>query len=230
MTSDATQIGLPIPPESRDMPWTNVKVLVGKKKVVLPGKQEVKRDNLEGADPELCIQYFQRGLNYRGLKNRLKTADQEWIEDFLERDGLTAIFDALTGLGKRGISSVTDALDQLHCVAAVKEVMNRPAGLEYVIEEGSGRSLINTLVLGEFCSVLTRTYRHIWRERERFLARGGTSVTMIVTKSVEFVPAILIKYLNANYFCYKRWRRAIDKDGRRFPAIIVHGRVGYILS
>lgn len=153
MTSDANETGLLIPPESGGMPWTNVKVLVGKKKVVLPGKQEVKRDNLEGADPELCIQYFQRGLNYRGLKNRLKTADQEWIEDFLERDGLTAIFDALTGLGKRGISSVTDALDQLHCVAAVKEVMNRPAGLEYVIEEGSGRSLINTLVLGKFCSV-----------------------------------------------------------------------------
>lgn len=148
MDSDTTQSGLPIAPESEDMPWTNVKVLLGKKKAV-PGKEEVKRDNLEGADPELCIQYFQRGLNYRGLKNRLKTADQEWIEDFLERDGLTAIFDALTGLGRRGISSVTDALDQLHCVAAVKEVMNRPAGLEYVIEEGSGRSLINSLVLGE---------------------------------------------------------------------------------
>lgn len=151
MTSDSAQTVLP-PPEDDDddMPWTSVKVLVGKKKVVLPGSsQVVKRDNLEGADPELCIQYFHRGLNYRGLKNRLKTADQEWIEEFLEQDGLTAIFDALTGLGKRGISSVTDALDQLHCVAAVKEVMNRPAGLEYVIEEGSGRSLINNLCLGE---------------------------------------------------------------------------------
>lgn len=160
MSDRTDQIGLPIAPESEAMPWTSVKVLLGKKKGAGPGKQEVKRDNLEGADPELCIQYFQRGLNYRGLKNRLKTADQEWIEDFLERDGLTAIFDALTGLGKRGISSVTDALDQLHCVAAVKEVMNRPAGLEYVIEEGSGRSLINTLVLGEFCSVLTSTRAH----------------------------------------------------------------------
>ena len=162
MSDRTDQIGLPIAPESEAMPWTSVKVLLGKKKGAGPGKQEVKRDNLEGADPELCIQYFQRGLNYRGLKNRLKTADQEWIEDFLERDGLTAIFDALTGLGKRGISSVTDALDQLHCVAAVKEVMNRPAGLEYVIEEGSGRSLINTLVLGEFCSVLTSTRAHSW--------------------------------------------------------------------
>ena len=150
MTSDSAQIVLPPPESDEGMPWTSVKVLVGKRKVVSPGAQGVvKRDNLEGADPELCIQYFHRGLNYRGLKNRLKTADQEWIEEFLEQDGLTAIFDALTGLGKRGISSVTDALDQLHCVAAVKEVMNRPAGLEYVIEEGSGRNLINTLCLGE---------------------------------------------------------------------------------
>lgn len=42
---------------------------------------------------------------------------------------------------------------------------------------------------------------------------GCTSVTMIVTNSVEFVPAILIKHLNVNYFCYKRWMRAIDEHG-----------------
>ena len=105
-------------------------------------------DSLEGAEPELCILYFQRGLNYRALKNRLKSADQEWIADFLDRDGLAVIFNALSALGQRGISSISGALDQLNCLAAVKEVMNRPVGLEYMVE-GAGREQMGSLMTGE---------------------------------------------------------------------------------
>ena len=138
------------PPQTKGaMAWNSLKNVFSRKRNV---EQKVPTptatwDSLEGADAELCILYFQRGLNYRGLKNRLKSADHEWIEDFLDRDGLVVIFNALSGLGKRGISSMTEALDQLHCVAAVKEVMNRPAGLEYVIE-GAGRQQIGSLMLG----------------------------------------------------------------------------------
>ena len=138
------------PPQTKGaMAWSSLKSVFSRKRNV---EQKVPApttnwDSLEGADAELCILYFQRGLNYRGLKNRLKSADHEWIEDFLDRDGLVVIFNALSGLGKRGISSMTEALDQLHCVAAVKEVMNRPAGLEYVIE-GAGRQQIGSLMLG----------------------------------------------------------------------------------
>ena len=39
------------------------------------------------------------------------------------------------------------------------------------------------------------------------------SVKMIVTRSVEFVPAILMKYLIANNFFQKKWNAAIDEDG-----------------
>ena len=136
--------------DQEEMPWINVKKALSKSNV-LPKKQSEKLEgtaNLEGADPELCIIYFQHGLNFRGLKNRLKSADSSWIDTFLEKDGLNAIFSALTALGKRGTSSMLDAIEQLHCVAAVKEVMNRRAGLEFVCE-GSGRSFIYTLVLGK---------------------------------------------------------------------------------
>ena len=88
---------------------------------------------LEGADPELCISLFQRGLNISGLKQRLRSADVEWMESFLEHGGLSSIFDALDVLGERGFNSLKDALRQLNCVACIKAVMNSEVGLNFII-------------------------------------------------------------------------------------------------
>jgi hypothetical protein len=88
--------------------------------------------NLEGADPELCITLFQRGLNFSSLKTRLKTADQKWMEGFLEQGGLSAIFDALQALADK-VSTIADALRQLDCVACIKAVMNSQVGLDFII-------------------------------------------------------------------------------------------------
>ena len=89
--------------------------------------------NLEGVDAELCITLLSRGLNFSGVKNRLRTADEAWIESFLEHGGLSAIFDALETLGEKGFSSLSDALKQLDCVACIKAVMNSQVGLDFII-------------------------------------------------------------------------------------------------
>lgn len=89
--------------------------------------------SLEGADPELCILLLHRGLNFSGLKSRLRTADQQWMEAFLEQGGLSAIFDAMEALGQKGFSSMVDAMRQLDCVACVKAVMNSSFGLDFII-------------------------------------------------------------------------------------------------
>ena len=88
---------------------------------------------LEGAEPELCVSLLQRGLNILAVKSRIRSADQQWIEGFLEHDGLSAIFDALEVVGSRGFSSLTDALRQLECVGCIKAVMNNVFGLEFII-------------------------------------------------------------------------------------------------
>ena len=104
--------------------WKKAKKLV---------RQDTEELSLEGADPELCISLFQRGLNISGLKQRLRNADQQWMESFLEHGGLSAIFDALQSLGEKGFSSLTDALRQLDCVACIKAVMNSAVGLNFII-------------------------------------------------------------------------------------------------
>ncbi len=103
--------------------------------------------SLEGADPELCITLMDRGLNFRGFMNRLKTADQHWMEQFLSLGGLSAIFDALEALGKLGFSSIADALKQLECVACVKAVMNNKFGLEFIIAQ-PGEGFVKKLAEG----------------------------------------------------------------------------------
>ena len=89
--------------------------------------------SLEGADPELCITLFERGLNISGLKKRLQKADKEWMEKFLEQGGLSSIFNALDAFEGRGFSSIPDAVRQLTCVECIKAVMNSEVGLNFII-------------------------------------------------------------------------------------------------
>ena len=104
--------------------------------------------SLEGADPELCITMLERGLNFLGVKNRIRSSDQQWMEHFLSSGGLTAIFDALEVLGSRGFSSIADAIRQLECVSCVKAVMNNVYGLEFIIHS-PGEKFVTKLASGK---------------------------------------------------------------------------------
>ena len=104
--------------------------------------------SLEGADPELCITLLERGLNFTGLKSRLKAADQAWIEHFITIGGIPALFDALEALGRKGFSSIVDAIRQLECVGCVRAVMNNRFGLEFIIE-ARGESFVKRLTDGK---------------------------------------------------------------------------------
>ena len=102
--------------------------------------------SIEGADAELTLSLFKNSLNYIGLKNRIKTADQKWVEEFLEQGGLETIFDTLSALSSKGFCSLMDAVQQLECVRCIKAIMNRPFGIEYVIVVGN--TFVNKLVKG----------------------------------------------------------------------------------
>jgi len=95
--------------------------------------------SLEGADPELCIVLFKSSLNFHGLKRRISSSDQEWMEQFLEQGGLETVFDALSVLGQKGFSKRTvmmDAIQQLECIACIKAIMNRPYGMKHTVMNG----------------------------------------------------------------------------------------------
>ena len=109
--------------------------------------------SIEGADAELTLSLFKTSLNYIGLKKRIKTADQKWIEQFLEHGGLETIFETLSMLSSKGFCSLMDAVQQLECVRCIKAIMNRPFGIAYVIMIGN--TFVNKLVKGTVISAWT---------------------------------------------------------------------------
>ena len=142
--------------ESPNMSWRMAKkALSGRAGSSTPGEPASTAGSLEGADAELCITLLERGLNFTGLKARLKAADQSWIEQFITTGGITALFDALEALGKKGFSSIADAIRQLECVGCVKAVMNNRFGLEFIIET-TGETFVRKLAEGTFLHAASR--------------------------------------------------------------------------
>ena len=104
--------------------------------------------SIENADTETCMQEFYRCRNFSALRKILRKASQEWMTEFVENGGLVAIFEALSALGRKTVSTLADILPVLECVECLKAVMNCEQGLECVIESDGGK-FVKQLVLGE---------------------------------------------------------------------------------
>lgn len=91
--------------------------------------------SLENSEPELCIQLLRIPSinNYTGLKKRIQTGSTEWLEGFLELDGLGVLLDVVERLSLRGLS-FTDAYLQVEIVGCIKAVMNSKTGMDFLIE------------------------------------------------------------------------------------------------
>ncbi|XP_041454485.1 inverted formin-2-like isoform X2 [Lytechinus variegatus] len=91
--------------------------------------------SLENSEPELCIQLLRIPSinNYTGLKKRIQTSSTEWLEGFLELDGLGVLLDVVERLSDRGMS-FADAYLQVEIVGCIKAVMNSKTGMDFLIE------------------------------------------------------------------------------------------------
>ncbi|XP_033631464.1 inverted formin-2-like isoform X2 [Asterias rubens] len=91
--------------------------------------------NLENSEPELCIRLLQLPTlhNYTGLKKRIMNGDREWLQRFLELDGLDVLLESVVRLSSRGMN-LAYAYLQIEVVNCIKAVMNSKAGLEYICE------------------------------------------------------------------------------------------------
>ena len=122
--------------------WSGIakKTLSAKKQHGRGGSSDEDEDNgvgasLENSEPELCIQLLRIPSinNYTGLKKRIQSGSQEWLEGFLELDGLGVLLDVVERLSGRGMS-FADAYLQVEIVGCIKAVMNSKAGMDFLIE------------------------------------------------------------------------------------------------
>ena len=88
---------------------------------------------------------------YYALKLRMQKCDPPWIQSFVDHYGLNRLVDTLLLLSqdrqKAEWTSVCDAILQLDCIGCVREVLNVPVGMEYLVQNHG--DLVNKLVLGK---------------------------------------------------------------------------------
>ncbi|KAI0224266.1 Inverted formin-2, partial [Lamellibrachia satsuma] len=102
--------------------------------------------DLDHCDPDVCISFLRNPSikTYAALKRKLKNADKDWIQGFLDADGLEILLSAIDLVGGRRVSQLSDAMLLLECVSCIKELMNSKVGLEYLIQHtDSADKLVN---------------------------------------------------------------------------------------
>ena len=75
---------------------------------------------------------------YTGLRKKLtqaQTTDPEWMNTFLNANGLGLLLEALNKLcEKKSSCSFVDTVVQLECVGCIRAVMNSESGLDFIID------------------------------------------------------------------------------------------------
>ena len=96
--------------------------------------KDVNKHLWDSAVPELVIEFCRHQLGSFGkLKSKLSNCSSDWIEGFLEHDGLDLILDSLEAFGKKGLGSFMDAVKQLDCIQCLRALMNHGECLRYII-------------------------------------------------------------------------------------------------
>lgn len=92
--------------------------------------------DLEQCEPEVCVSILKIPTmqNLGAVKKKLKNSGKEWMQGFLDNEGLEALLDCIDSLGSRRVTQLSDALVLLECVACVKCVMNSKMGLELLVQ------------------------------------------------------------------------------------------------
>ena len=108
--------------------------------------------DLEQCDPEIAVTLLKipSMQTFGALKKKLKGSGKDWMQGFLDHEGLEALLDCIDSLGGRRVTQLSDALLLLECVACVKCVMNSKMGLELLVQRPD---YVCRLVKGEQISV-----------------------------------------------------------------------------
>lgn len=104
--------------------------------------------------PELCVQLL-KTLSFQtfsGLKSKLSRCSKDWLQEFVNQDGLCVLFNVLARLAGRQQTSLFDAIQQLECVNCIKVVLNSKTGLDSITNNpklmhhlvGGGRTMFKT--------------------------------------------------------------------------------------
>ncbi|KAK3105339.1 hypothetical protein FSP39_022941 [Pinctada imbricata] len=101
-------------------------------------KFRLMRREISDSDPDDCVEAmkFPTVHKFAALKKKLKNANVEWIQSFLDNGGLDVLLDCVDEVGTRRVNQLSDALLLLECVSCIKKLVNNKSGLGYLVQHG----------------------------------------------------------------------------------------------
>ncbi|GFN80727.1 inverted formin-2 [Plakobranchus ocellatus] len=92
--------------------------------------------DLENSDPEFVISVMAipTAQTFSSVKRKLRSCSQDWMQGFLDLQGLERLLDCVDTLALRRVTVLADALVLVECVECIKAVLNSKIGLALLVE------------------------------------------------------------------------------------------------
>ncbi|KAH9490928.1 hypothetical protein Btru_034272, partial [Bulinus truncatus] len=72
---------------------------------------------------------------FSSVKKKLRSSNQEWLQSFLEFEGLEKLLDCVDSFASRRVTVLSDALILIECVECIKSVLNSKIGLAALVQK-----------------------------------------------------------------------------------------------
>ncbi|XP_041357353.1 inverted formin-2-like isoform X2 [Gigantopelta aegis] len=94
--------------------------------------------DFDKCEPEIAVSILKISTvqTFGALKKKIKKSSRDWIQGFLDANGLGVLLDCVDTLGSKRVTQLSDAMLLLECVSCVKVVMNSKLGLECLVQNG----------------------------------------------------------------------------------------------
>ncbi|GFR84517.1 inverted formin-2-like [Elysia marginata] len=93
--------------------------------------------DLDNSDPEfvISIMAIPTAQTFSSVKRKLRSCSQEWMQGFLDNEGLERLLDCVDTLALKRVTVLSDALVLIECVECIKAVLNSKIGLSLLVEK-----------------------------------------------------------------------------------------------
>ncbi|XP_059158826.1 inverted formin-2-like isoform X2 [Physella acuta] len=93
--------------------------------------------DLEQSDPEfvVTVMAIPTVQTFSSVKKKLRKSNQEWMQGFLDHEGLERLLDCVDNFASRRVTALSDALILIECVECIKAVLNSKIGLSLLVQK-----------------------------------------------------------------------------------------------
>ncbi|XP_067948065.1 inverted formin-2-like isoform X2 [Watersipora subatra] len=126
--------------------------------------------DLSDCSPSLAVNILTNKANFKALvslKKKLSSCSNEWIEGFIDEQGINRLLDIVDAIGNGRVTGLMETMQLLSVIECIRSIMNNAQGLEYFITDMEatqhlikGMDTTNSMVKRQVVQLLTAMSRY----------------------------------------------------------------------